>query len=238
MASSSTGKLLQVYIETLEHQIANKKYFLEQTDKAIAKLKSALAPDTREKLTNEKWQTFLENPMFFPERSDPIGLSLASTSLRTRKGTSKDVINILTTKTEKISSLTMYQRQINDDVEILIDLLQKKIKLEKPSESIERYISPLEKNKELRNLLNTFVKEFLSIDLANTDDSYPESLTLRINELLEKLIQYDPALTTDDFNPDCKDLYRLLLKSNIIDLGKNINGNRYVKLLDFSDTNL
>lgn len=237
MSNTDSADLFEVYIKTLENQIENKRYFLEQTEAAISKLQNSNSNDPQP-ISNEIVQELMKKPMFFPERSDPIGLSLATTSLLTRQKTSEEAINEMESNITNIETMNKYQKTVNTDLKALIGMLEQKSN-GSPSNSQENsYQPPMERNRLLWDSLDSFNKEYISVDLADLEDGDDTDVYDHMNALLIKLIQYDTTLKVADFHPYCRGLYRLLLKSNIIVLEEKEDGNRYVKLLDFSITDI
>ncbi|CCD27185.1 Mcm22p NDAI_0J02930 [Naumovozyma dairenensis CBS 421] len=259
---STKSEWYDLYGKTLRTNIENKKYFLKKARDAISELKAAAATAEQDgaelsktkKNKEEVWNRFLSKSMLFPERSDPIGLSLASLSQSMRMESSKDAINVMKGNTQNLDSMLIYQKQLNDNIETLIKSLDNNANGDDDDQGQVRHsqvqthamdwdTSTAMKNKELWESLNKFVTEALF-----SNDPYANVLTKDIvSQVLKKLINYDPTLTLEDFKEDKQGngalmrLYRLLLKSNLIicEGDSNISPrDRRVQLIDFIDSDL
>ncbi|CCE65379.1 hypothetical protein TPHA_0L00220 [Tetrapisispora phaffii CBS 4417] len=240
MIRATNEGTLNVYIKSLENQIENKRYFLQQTRNAIQKLKDE---KKESKSTNEVdeaiWQEFLRKVMFFPERSDPIGISLASTSLRIRNKTSREAIESLEINYKNTNAYTSYFKNINSDLEELVNLIKQRVESESNEEDPNLILLPSQKNKILRRQLNNLIEEYISIDLLSSQNMGSERNSKRVKKLLSRLINYDDSLLVSDFFPEYKDLYRLLSKTNIVDvIEQESTGEKHIRLLDFSSIDL
>ncbi|EDO16853.1 hypothetical protein Kpol_1024p6 [Vanderwaltozyma polyspora DSM 70294] len=176
--------------------------------------------------------------MYFPERSDPIGLSLASCSLTTRKETTEDAIADLNDEALTIKSILTHQKQLNEDLSNIIELMQQRLG-NKDEEFIEHIaLTPREQNKKLRQELQIFVNDTLALDLMDSNEVSLDTIKLQSKDIINRLIEYDDTLEVEHFQPYCKRLYRLLVKSCVVNLRKDLEGRDIIKLLDFDDDKL
>lgn len=233
--SSSQNDLLEVYLKSLEDQLENKKYFLKQAQHAIDRLQTD--PDTYQRIPDEDWQDFLKKPMFFPGRSDSIGLSLASESLGSRQQTSEEWLEYMKHILSDMEEMVKYQHEANHEISILIELLERNSTISSMSLVKTATKSPEQLNRELYGKLEDFVRHYLSVDLLDAEDAGNE-LFGEIFQLIRRLINYDTSLRVTDFHRASRGLYRLLLRSNLISINKGSDDNCYVKLIDFTDSDL
>ncbi|CAR26390.1 ZYRO0B08580p [Zygosaccharomyces rouxii] len=222
--------LLEVYINTIEQQIDNKKFFVKQARDAIGSLQTG-GMDVHS-ISSEQWQNFMKRPMFFPERSDPIGLGLASTGFVSRQQSSEQWLEHMEVQLNDMQTMIRNQQQMNHEMTVLLELLLHK--LETPSEDNTIQETPVQRNHTLRNELKNFIRDFLSLDLADSQNT-AEQVCSDVMVVIERLINYDTNLTTTDFPPSTKGLFRLLLRGNLITLNE-VGDKRYVKLTDFAST--
>lgn len=220
---------LEVYVDTLEQQIEDKKFFIKQARDALESLHDSGL--TAYSISSEKLQSFMKRPMFFPERSDPIGLSLTSASLSSRQESSEHWLEDTKIQLDDMGTMIRDQQQINHEMTVLLELLQQKLEIP-PIENHEIEENAVQRNKRLRNELSAFVQDFLSLDLADSVDS-AEQVYRDFMAVIERLINYDTNLKTTDFPPSTRGLFRLLLRGNLITL-HDVGGESYVKFLDFA----
>lgn len=229
--------LYEVYIRSLRDHLENKKYFLRQAKDAIGSLQTRSNDDHL--MSDGKWQALLKKPMFFPERSDPIGLSLLSVSMATRKETSLKWLEYMSNHLQEVSDLVKYQKNTNRKLLVLVELLEQRISL---LEQVTKKTpimpkSPTEYNQHLLKSLDEFVKSYLAIDMGDAEDAgfdiYDD-----IMSIIKRLVNYDTTLKISDFHHSSKCFYRLLLRSNLIELENKEDGERYVKLLDFANSDI
>lgn len=233
--SSSHKDLLEVYQKSLEDQLENKKYFLRQAQNAIDRLQTD--PDTYRRIPDENWQAFLKKPMFFPGRSDPIGLSLASESLGSRQQTSEEWLEYMERHLSDMEEMVKYQYEAKNEISMLIELLERNSNISTMPLLKKATKSPEQRNRDLYDKLETFVRDYLSVDLTDAEDAGKDIFD-EIFRLIKRLINYDTSLKVTDFHRASKGLYRLLLRSNLISINKASDGNCYVKLLEFTNSDL
>lgn len=223
----STEEFYETYINSLEQQIEDKRFFLLQARNAIESLQNG--GNGEHLITPEQWQDFLKKPMFFPERTDPIGLSLASASFITRQKTSEEWLEHTEKELGHMQTMIRDQEQINQNMLVLIELLEQKS--DRAFANALMSESLLQRNRRLLRELEEFVENYLALDMANAENSN-ETVYRDTMEILSRLIRYDTHLKTTDFPQSTKGLFRLLLRSNLIAL-EDEESARYVRLLDF-----
>lgn len=221
--------LLEVYIDTIEQQIDNKTLFIKQARDAIESLQTG-GMDVHS-INPEQWQSFMKRPMFFPERSDPIGLSLASTGLVSRQRSSEEWLEHMEVQLKDMEAMIGSQQKVNQEITVLLELLTQK--LETPPNDNRMQETPVQRNRRLRTGLTKFIEDFLSLDLADSRNT-AEEVCNDLMVVIERLINYDTNLKTTDFPPSTKGLFRLLLRGNLITLNE-VGDKHYVKLIDFAD---
>lgn len=227
---SGTEDVMQVYIDSLESQIAYKRDFLRQVQDAIDSISAPAIPEG-------DWKELLEKPLYRPERSDPIGLCMASVSHTTRLHTTKKWIEHMDDSMPQVEGMIKDQREINHELEILIELLERKSvsMVSKIIPNASR--TPEARNQQLWNELQDFVKNYLAVDMADPEDA-GNDLFPDVFSLLKRLLRDDDTLKSTDFRHCSQGLYRLLLRGNLITVTKSQNGAKYVKLLDFANNDL
>lgn len=227
--SKRNQDLLEVYIDTIEQQVDNKTFFIKQARDAIKSLRTGGMNDYSINL--QQWQSFMKRPMFFPERSDPIGLSLASTGLVTRQQSSEQWLEDMEVQLNDMQTMIRNQQQVNQEMTVLLELLIQKSEI--PSDNNPIQENAIQRNRRLRTGLAKFIQESLSLDLADSQNT-TEEVCGDLMTVIERLINYDTNLKTTDFPPSTKGLFRLLLRGNLITLNE-VGDKRYVKLIDFAD---
>ncbi|GCE97347.1 hypothetical protein ZYGM_004902 [Zygosaccharomyces mellis] len=227
--SKRNQDLLEVYIDTIEQQVDNKTFFIKQARDAIKSLRTGGMNDYSINL--QQWQSFMKRPMFFPERSDPIGLSLASTGLVTRQQSSEQWLEDMEVQLNDMQTMIRNQQQVNQEMTVLLELLIQKSEI--PSDNNPIQENAIQRNRRLRTGLAKFIQESLSLDLADSQNT-TEEVCSDLMTVIERLINYDTNLKTTDFPPSTKGLFRLLLRGNLITLNE-VGDKRYVKLIDFAD---
>lgn len=231
--TSRLDELLEVYTKSLEAQIENKKYFLKQAQDAIEAL--SLEPNPENPAVS--WHELLKRPMFYPERSDPIGLSLASVSQTSRKETTEEWINYMDGHLAMLKCMVEDQKQTNHDLNILIELLQRRPQHANSSDREMTTLLPEARNQQLLADLKDFIKNYLSVDIVNAEDAGSD-LSDIIFSLIMRLIDRDKTLQVTDFHYCSMGLYRLLLRSNLITIIESGDNTRRVELLDFASHDL
>lgn len=227
---TSSDELLQVYVESLESQIESKRDFLRQVQDVIGGISGPAEPEG-------DWKDLLAKPLFRPERSDPIGLCMASVSHTTRLETTKEWITDMESHIPRLEAMLENQKRMNYDLGVLIELLEKKLdSLTSPTVKKSPQ-SPEARNEQLWNELEHFVKNYLSVDLVDAEDA-GKDLFSDVFPLIKRLLDGDGTLKATDFHHCSKGLYRLLLRSNLINVREGPNGVKYVKLLDFASRDL
>lgn len=233
--------VLNDYVKTLETQLENKTVFLKQSQDSLRKLRREFkdrkdANPAAVSVDKETWKSFMKKPMMFVEKSDPIGLSLADSSIHMRNETSRDWIELMAGdqlgNKQGLETMIQSQRSVNADLEVLIDLLQHGDgdgAVDSNKISVSSTLS--DKNAELWTSLNKLSSEVLC--RSNEDAVLVEST-------LKRLVQYDPLLSVSDFNgtPELERLYRLLLRANVLDPDYSPSGLGHVRLVDFNDEDL
>lgn len=225
---------IDVYQKTLEAQIENKRHFLKESKSAISKIKED--HPKKQKIDLEKWQEFLNKPLMLPEKSDPIGLSLANTSLNTRFDSSKQWITQMESNISQLQDMVMHQDNINKDLAGLIGLMKEKASIGdvRPQNKPSKYLQ--EDNKNLWWSLESFVKSNLyGSDVILTEQEFEEVMTL-----VKRLVYNDISLTFKDFQSSSmtRTLYRLLLRTNLIEIDQNDGDTCYIKLINFANTDI
>lgn len=225
--SDISDELFETYINSIEQQIEDKRFFLSQAKNVVESLRNE--GNRSRNITLAQWQDFLKKPMFFPERSDPIGLNMVSASLVSRQTTTEEWLHYMEEKLDHMQAMIGDQEHINRDMLVLIELLEQRPKI--TLVNIPTLESPSQRNQRLHLELEDFVKNYIALDLADAGNS-TEEVQRDLILLLSRLVHYDKYLKTTDFQKSTKGLLRLLLRSNLITVYKERNA-RYVRLLDF-----
>lgn len=222
--------MLQSYRESLENQILLKRDLLAQVQKATDEISEAIEP-------KGSWKELLSKPLFRPDRSDPIGLSLGSVSQTTRLESTKTWIEDKDKHLTQLEQMLKDQQDINNDLIVLTELLDRKLETMVQMGARERPQTPEELNHQLFSSLEDFVKNVLSVDLLDAEEA-GNDLSEMVFSLIMRLLNHDDALTVTDFHNCSKKLYRLLLRSNLITVTDSPGNVRHVKLLDFASYDL
>ena len=228
------------YVNALETQLENKTVFLKQSQESLRKLRRKFKADNADAtpvaVDKETWKAFMKKPMMFVEKSDPIGLSLADSSVRMRNETSRDWAELVSGSEldykRGLEEMINSQRSVNKDLETLVRLLEHGDEGQEGSlEHIPVAATLSDKNASLWASLSKLCSEVLCRD--SEDPSEVESV-------LKRLVQYDAVLSVSDFNgtPELERLYRLLLRANLLDPEFSPSSSGHVRLLDFNDDDL
>lgn len=220
-------ELLEVYRSLLETQIQNKRYFLKQAQDVISSLPSQDITDMdKNKVDPDTFQSLLEKPMFLPERSDPIGLSLMNTSMTKRIKTTQESIIAITESLEQDQQLIEYHVQMNKGLEELSKGLAKKGMEFEQDDCSNNSVDLLDTNKKLHSALNDIVTKYISTDGEDT---------VIANQLLERLTSYDDTLNIDDFvsSHSGSIILKILRRYNLLE-----ENEFNVKLLEFTNERL
>ena len=151
------GSQLEFYKDRLKEEIENKKYFLKQASDAIKDL-----DQNYENLNEDKkqWQEFLRKPMFYPDRSDPLGIALASVQLSARRLTSKQVVESPTLT--DLENMVFHQRSLNADMALLRNSLLERST--RPSnDTTERIETSQQRHERLQAILKGLTEEYLAV---------------------------------------------------------------------------
>lgn len=222
--------MLETYRESLETQIYVKRDLLKQVRKAIDELPAVVESEG-------SWRELLSKPLFRPDRSDPIGLSLASVSQTTRLETTKTWIEEKERHLSSLESMLRDQRDANKELIVLTDLLEHKLEGMSSKDQKENSKKPAVLNDELLRNLEDFTKNVLAVDLVDAEEA-GNDLSEEVFSLILRLLNHDDTLEVIDFHNCSKKLYRLLLRSNLITVIDSPNDRRYVRLLDFASYDL
>ncbi|CCF58586.1 hypothetical protein KAFR_0E04360 [Kazachstania africana CBS 2517] len=212
---------VDAYLRSLETQVENKQYFLNQANETIKNLSKA---DKSQNLQNDgKFRELMKKPMVFTERSDPLGVSLVSTSLRLRKDSSNDWISLNTEYNKNIRSMIETQKKVNRDLEVLVNLFEKGSTGKGTSLAVRP--SLVEENNALWARLETMLKETLFKQGNHVESVY---------SLFKRLVKSDPSVRQQDFqeSDDSKKMFRLLLKADLIEIDETSDT---VRLINFTD---
>lgn len=222
------GSQLEFYKDRLKEEIENKKYFLKQASDAIKDL-----DQNYENLNEDKqqWQEFLQKPMFYPDRSDPLGIALASVQLSARRLTSKQVVESPTLT--DLENMVFHQRSLNADMALLRNSLLERST--RPSDdTTERIETSQQRHERLQAILKGLTEEYLAVDLVDVE-TQTATLMEDMYSIIQRLVNYDETLKMSDFRHSCMGLYRLLLRGNLIEklpLDENKN-DFYIRMVDF-----
>ncbi|QLQ79980.1 hypothetical protein HG537_0C06290 [Torulaspora globosa] len=228
--SMSSEELVQAYVESLESHIHLKRDLLKQVQNATDEVPEAIEP-------KGDWKELLSKPLFRPDRSDPIGLSLASVSQTTRLESTKKWINEKEKRLVELEQMIRDQKDLNNDLVVLIDLLNRKLETMAITSEKQRPRMPEEVNRQLLSSLEEFVKKILSVDMVDAEHA-GDDLSEEVFALIMRLLNHDETLEVADFHKCSKKLFRLLLRSNLITVTDSPNNVRHVKLLDFASYDL
>lgn len=222
------GSQLEFYKDRLKEEIENKKYFLKQASDAIKDL-----DQNYENLNEDKqqWQEFLQKPMFYPDRSDPLGIALASVQLSARRLTSKQVVESPTLT--DLENMVFHQRSLNADMALLRNSLLKR-STRASNDTTERVETSQQRHERLQAILKGLTEEYLAVDLVDVE-TQTATLMEDMYSIIQRLVNYDETLKMSDFRHNCMGLYRLLLRGNLIEkLPLNENKNDfYIRMVDF-----
>lgn len=232
---------LEAYSRSLERQIETKEDFLRQATDTIKLLKDQKVKDPRFKdikPVNEKvWKSLLKRALIFPERSDPIGLSLANTSLHSRKVTSESYLNYLKLKYELLEEANTNQKAINYNLTKLINAFNKTPSDNPEGNSGNEVIQDMNK-KYWSDLKECVQRNLFSAELSEEDTEIVMQLLHRLATIAETSPEVEPV-TVSSFQQSetTKQLYRVLLRGDLIQVGPiqdgGSNDDRTVQLEDF-----
>ncbi|SCU78847.1 LADA_0A08064g1_1 [Lachancea dasiensis] len=231
---------LAIYKRSLIREIENKEYFLQQTTELLAELRER-EPDSGSNEEPKLWEEFLKRPMFFPDRSDPVGVSLAFCENRNRLNLNRQFL-----ESNESQSLTMLQQvleiqeSLNQGLATLLELLSARLTGEmrhqrasndendaRPeiTDSIET------QNNKLWDILNLLVGRFVAVDLC-PPDADPQAIASEMRATLTHMIKKSGVVYMKNFQGPSSGLYRLLLKAKLVSTSED---GATVKLQDFSE---
>lgn len=236
MKSIVSEEWLEAYSRSLERQIETKEEFLRQASDTIKTLKDQKAKDPRFKelkpLNDKVWKSLMKRSLIFPERSDPIGLSLANTSLYSRKVSSESYMEFLETKYELLQSANTNQKAINYNLTKLITSFNSN--LNSSTDVSANEVLKEQNDKCWFNLQKCVQNGLFTSPLASDDVKI-------VMDLFRKMIDpLEDTLTVASFqtNNTTKQLYRILLRGDLIKVGESIDNDsgedRPVYLEDFT----
>lgn len=225
------GDSLELFSINLKQELFNKRFFLKQAKAAIEKLGGE---STLEHLpVNEKiWTSLLSKQLFIPQRSDPIGLVLLfNEKFHQLKFTNSQITE------DSLEQIIKEYKSIINNLKVLNTLFLQRIDDASidDRDSIISEQSSSKKNAKLHSILESFIANFLTVDLSGPMELNEENSS-RILNLIERLIAGDHTLKLSDFEPDCLGLYRLLVNSCLI-IKIKINNNEDDFFLRLHDLN-
>lgn len=229
---------LQVYPSLLETQIETKEDFIRQAQEKVESLRKQKKLKSRAKevgsVNPEVWNNLQKKALMFPEKSDPIGLSLANTSLSMRAKSSESYISFLKSQYKMLKEANDNQQSINHNLRKLITSFPDRV----DSAASNRYRTMLleEENNELWSNLKSLIKETLFTEpLSDNDDDVDMILGL-----FKKLLNPDDSPTIGSFrkNSRAKQLFRVLVRADVLSVEDGdrhlSNENSKVSLVDFN----
>lgn len=234
---------LDAYVKTLERQIEAKEDFLRQALDTIKLLKDQKLRDPRFKeikpINDKVWKSLMKKSLIFPERSDPIGLSLANCSNLTRKETSESYLQYLDNYKNILQELNTNQRAINSNLLKLVNAFKESGKTSSPS-TVSQTITN-EVLKEQNDKYWEELKHIVQKNLFHSKTELSDEDTDIVMSLFHRLINLNghTPLTVNSFqvNEYTKELYRILLSGDLINVAESKNygssDDREVTLIDF-----
>lgn len=236
--------LLDVYLKTLERQIETKEDFLRQALDTIKLLKDQKLKDPRFKeikpINDKVWKSLLKRSLIFPERSDPIGLSLANCSNLTRKETSESYLDYLNDYKSILEESNTNQKAINSNLLKLVNAFKENSDISSVSIVSPQTITN-EVLKEQNNKYWEDLKHIVQKNLFHSKTQLSNEDTATVISLFQKLINLNDQtpLTVNSFqvNEYTKELYRILLSGDLINVAESKNygssEDREVTLINF-----
>lgn len=228
--------VLDEYIDRLEHEVENKRYFLRESRDALRDLveekqRGGSTIHSRRVAINDKvWSEVMARPMYLPERNDPIGLNLVSTRLEARDESMEDWL-----KYER--QMVELQKNYLEEIKVTNGAMEETIaefRARPPENPHHDTVSNENQNttstlQELRTQnaqhlqdLQRFVQKYLAPN--DPDQTSPDEMMSFLAELLE-----GAAIPKETAIGKAPSLYRLLLRSNMLQESGDT-----VKLLDLS----
>nr|CAO98779.1 component of the kinetochore [Nakaseomyces delphensis] len=232
-------RVLDEYIERLEHEVENKRYFLQQSREALGKLieekqrGGSTIHSRRVSIKDQVLKELMERPMYLPERHDPIGLNLVSTRLESRDET---MVHWLSRERQLVD----LQKQYLDDLKVINGTMEDTIEefRNNPPENshdpaatgeslntgnTEETLQELRlENKKCLNDLKEFVHQYMA---PNDPD---QTQATEMMSLLTTLLDGE-AMPIESALAKAPSLYRLLLRANLLHVFTDS-----IKLLDLS----
>ncbi|CAL9729190.1 inner kinetochore subunit Mcm22p [Monosporozyma unispora] len=236
MDQRKTEEWLESYSRSLARQIETKEDFLRQATETIKMLRDQKAKDPRFKeikpLNDKVWKSLMKRSLIFPERSDPIGLSLANTSLHSRKISSEGYLEFLDKRYELLQEANTNQKAINYNLTKLITSFNSNSTSATDMSTNE--VLKEQNEKCWANLQDCVQNELFVAPLSDEDTKLAMDIFHKMIDPLE-----DP-LTVASFQISdiTKQLYRVLLRGDMIQVGElTDNGSsddRIVRLENFT----
>ncbi|KAL3231527.1 hypothetical protein RNJ44_00562 [Nakaseomyces bracarensis] len=226
--------VLDEYIERLEREVENKRYFLRESHGALQDLVErkqhggSTVHSRRVAVSDAVWREVMQRPMYLPERQDPIGLNLLTVRLEGRDASMEEWM-----RCER--QMVELQRTYLEDIKGLNAAMGETIaefERNPPAGSAEdrraagaeqRTLSELETDNEaVRYELASFIQQYM---VPNDPDHTSEA---QMMSLLTPLLNGE-EMEADRARETAPALYRLLLRANLLELNSD-----KVKLLDLS----
>lgn len=235
---------LAAYIKSLERQIETKEDFLRQALDTIKLLKDQKLKDPRFKeikpINDKIWKSLLKRSLIFPERSDPIGLSLANCSNLTRKETSESYLQHLNDYKKILEESNTNQRAINSNLSKLVNSFKENDNISTTNSTSQTITN--EVLKERNDKYWEDLKHIVQKSLFHSKTPLSDEDTDIIISLFRKLIctNEQQPLTVNSFqvNEYTKELYRILLSGDLINVSESTSygssDDREVNLIDFT----
>ncbi|SCU83583.1 LAMI_0C03774g1_1 [Lachancea mirantina] len=225
---------IRIYLEVLEKEILNKELFLQEVRRAIQ-------AETEEGILQEndpiEWKQFLSKPLFMPDRSDPIGICLASVSARERLESSRQFL--ADNSVNDLVEMVEYQKTLNDGMRVLQTLLKKRIDTGDNIEDVTTIqLTPKEfkeLNGSLKDIMKRFLIDYLAPDLCEPEDD-SELLGNKMNKALQVLLLEKGQVQKSIFLRECAALYRVLIKCRFIrEFTSTDQKSEVISLIDFDE---
>ncbi|CEP60978.1 Mcm22p LALA0_S02e04016g [Lachancea lanzarotensis] len=217
---------LVLYQQSLQREIESKEYFLKQAKAALQ-----LQRNSSDQILKDDiglWNSFMEKPMFFPDRSDPLGWSLASCELRNRLKSNEQYLEL--EPLEPLRETLKLQERLNTGLETLEALLKSRLEGHQNAKTKRRSsISAESCNVKLWDILNLLIRNFVAVDLSSKGSDI-DQVAATMLDVLKHLLQVDRKVSVEEFSGQCSGLYRILLRANCIRKSKD---GRFIELADF-----
>ncbi|CCK69104.1 Mcm22p KNAG_0B06790 [Huiozyma naganishii CBS 8797] len=210
------AEMLSSYESTLQTQVQNKRHFVTQARDVLRGQDRRDAGPAEGKTGVE---SLLKRPMMYPERSDPIGVSLLAVSQTTRRTTSLEWLRSMREHNSRLERTLAAQTATNEQLKSLLLALEGSIDLEDQSMPSPPSSRPVEQEQEQdgENASQWAALEEL-VESRLLQRRIPQTSVHRAVALLRRLVAGDGSIEQTAFEIDdhCAEMYWLLLRHGLI----------------------